>query len=90
MLLTPDDVGSIKDGILEPRPRQNVVLELGYFIGKLGRIKVCALKRGNMEIPSELAGVVWETMDDNGGWKQALARELQAAGHIIDWNKVMH
>jgi hypothetical protein len=28
-------------------------------------------------------------MDDNGGWKQALARELQAAGHFIDWNKVM-
>jgi hypothetical protein len=90
VLLTPDDVGGLKDQIPEPRPRQNVVLELGYFIGRLGRSKVCALKRGNMEIPSELAGVVWETMDDNGGWKQALARELKAAGHIVDWNKAMH
>ena len=89
VLLTPDDVGSLKDGNPEPRPRQNVVLELGYFIGKLGRSKVCALKRGDMEIPSELAGVVWEVMDDNGAWKQALARELKAAGHVVDWNKVM-
>jgi predicted nucleotide-binding protein len=88
VLLTPDDVGGLKDGTLEPRPRQNVILELGYFIGKLGRSKVCALKRGDMEIPSELA-VVWETMDNNGAWKQALARELQAAGHVVEWNKVM-
>jgi hypothetical protein len=28
-------------------------------------------------------------MDDNGAWKQALSRELQAAGHVVDWNKVM-
>ncbi|EPH1778139.1 hypothetical protein XHV734_1557 [Xanthomonas hortorum pv. vitians] len=42
-----------------------------------------------MEIPSDFAGVVWETMDSGGGWKQALARELEAAGHSIDWNKVM-
>jgi predicted nucleotide-binding protein len=89
VLLTPDDMGNLKDGIPVPRPRQNVVLELGYFIGKLGRNKVCALKRGDMEIPSELAGMVWEAMDDKGGWKQALARELQAAGHVVDWNKVM-
>ncbi len=90
VLLTPDDMGNLKGGIPVPRPRQNVVLELGYFIGKLGRNKVCALKRGDMEIPSELAGIVWEVMDDNGAWKQALARELRAAGHVVDWNKVMN
>lgn len=89
VLLTPDDEGRAKNGELEPRARQNVLLELGYFIGRLGRDRVCALKRGNLEIPSDFAGVVWEKMDDTGGWRQSLARELQAAGHLIDWNKVM-
>lgn len=89
VLLTPDDEGCVKGGTPEPRPRQNVLLELGYFIGRLGRDKVCALKRGGVEVPSDFAGVVWEQMDNNGGWKQSLARELEAAGHAIDWNKVM-
>lgn len=89
VLLTADDEGCAKGGTPEPRARQNVLLELGYFIGRLGREKVCALKRGELEIPSDFAGVVWENMDNSGGWKQALARELEAAGHCIDWNKVM-
>ncbi len=89
VLLTPDDEGCVKGGTPEPRARQNVLLELGYFIGRLGRDKVCALKRGSLEIPSDFAGVVWYTMDSNGGWKQSLARELEAAGHSINWNKVM-
>lgn len=89
VLLTPDDVGCVKDGEPEPRARQNVLLELGYFLGRLGRSRVCALKRGQVEIPSDFAGVVWETMDASGGWKQALGRELEAAGFAIDWNKVM-
>ncbi|KWS22452.1 TIR domain-containing protein [Pseudomonas syringae] len=88
VLLTPDDEGCVKGGTPEPRARQNVLLELGYFLGRLGRDKVCALKRGTVEIPSDFAGVVWESMDGSG-WKQALGRELQDAGHEIDWNKVM-
>jgi predicted nucleotide-binding protein len=88
VLLTPDDVGrSAKEDELKPRARQNVLLELGYFIGKLGRDKVCALKRGNPDIPSDFAGVVWENMDDGGGWRLSLARELKAAGHEVDLNK---
>lgn len=89
VLLTPDDEGCIKGGTAEPRARQNVLLELGYFIGRLGRNKVCALKKGDLEIPSDFAGVVWEKMDNAGAWKQALGRELEAAGYQIDWNKVM-
>lgn len=89
VLLTPDDEGCVKGGVVEPRARQNVLLELGYFIGRLGRDKVCALKRGQLEIPSDFAGVVWELMDDAGAWKAALGRELQAAGHEVDWNKLM-
>ena len=87
VLLTPDDVGSKVGGEPEPRVRQNVLLELGYFIGTLGRDKVCALKSGNVEIPTDFAGVVWTSM--SGDWKTALARELKVAGYEIDWNKVM-
>lgn len=89
VLLTPDDEGCTKGGALEPRARQNVLLELGYFIGRLGRGRVCALKRGELEIPSDFAGVVWEKMDDGRGWKLGLARELKAAGHNVDLNKAM-
>ena len=91
ILLTPDDEGRTKknDGTLVNRARQNVLLELGYFLAKLGRDKVCALKKGDLDIPSDFAGVVWEVMDDTGGWKRKLSRELEAAGHRIDWNKVM-
>lgn len=89
VLLTPDDEGCTKGENLSPRARQNVILELGYFIGRLGRDKVCALKKGDVEIPSDFMGVVWENMDQNGAWKQSLARELNAAGHNIDWNRVM-
>jgi len=92
VLMTADDVGrSAQDGneALEPRARQNVLLELGYFLGRLGRDQVCALKRGEVEIPSDFAGVVWHPMDEGTGWKQSLGRELEAAGHEIDWNKVM-
>jgi len=87
VLLTPDDEGCPKGGTPAPRVRQNVLLELGYFLGLLGREKVCALKRGSVEIPSDFAGVVWESMDGNG-WQLALARELKAVGHEVDLNKV--
>lgn len=90
VLLTADDEGRVMgSNELEPRARQNVLLELGYFIGRLGRENVRALKRGTLEIPSDFAGVVWETMDTGVGWKQALGRELSAAGYEIDWNRVM-
>ena len=66
-----------------------MVLELGYFIGRLGRNHVCALKRGELEIPSDFTGVVYVPFDASDGWKQALGRELQAAGFEIDWGKAM-
>nr|WP_059391773.1 nucleotide-binding protein [Pseudomonas toyotomiensis] len=87
VLLTPDDVGGKVGGELEPRVRQNVLLELGYFMGALGRDKVCALKSGNVDIPTDFAGVVWTSL--SGEWKTALARELKVAGYEVDWNKVM-
>jgi predicted nucleotide-binding protein len=90
VILTPDDEGYEKGGKPRPRARQNVVLELGYFVARLGRERVCALKRGdNLELPSDFGGVVYVPFDDSGGWKQALGKELEAAGFTIDWGKAM-
>lgn len=88
ILLTPDDEGCAKGGKPQPRARQNVLLELGYFIGRLTRSRVCALRRGDVEIPSDFGGVVYTPYDENGGWKVALGRELEAAGFEMDWNLV--
>lgn len=90
VLLTPDDEGrKMGDSNLAPRARQNVLLELGYFMAYLGRPNVCALRRGDVDIPSDFAGVVWTDLDAGGAWKTSLGRELAAAGYPVDWNKVM-
>jgi hypothetical protein len=60
VLLSPDDEGCVKGGTPEPRARQNVLLELGFFIGKLKRERVCTLKVGDVEIPSDWRGVIDE------------------------------
>lgn len=62
------------------RPRQNAILELGYFIGKLGRKKVCVLYKEGVEIPSDIHGILFTLMDDNDGWKLKLAKEMRSAG----------
>ena len=92
VLCTPDDVGALaaeKDNKLRPRPRQNVILELGYFWGRLGRKKVCALLDGDMEMPSDYGGVLYVPLDGAEGWKLTLAREMRAAGLTIDMNLVV-
>lgn len=82
ILLTPDDVGSVATQAdkLKPRARQNVVLELGYFLGRLGRRKVAALVSDGVELPSDYSGVVYINLDDQGAWQFHLAKELRAAG----------
>lgn len=90
VLLTPDDVGrAVSETIDKPRARQNVILELGYFVGRLGRDKVCALLKGDIEMPTDYVGVVYVKWDDAGAWKMSLAKELDEAGYEIDFNIVM-
>jgi len=89
VLLTPDDEGGPAAGKRRPRARQNVILELGYFIGRLGRAQVCALKAGNLELPSDILGIAWTALDPAGAWKQRLAKELAVAGYHLDWARVM-
>jgi predicted nucleotide-binding protein len=90
VLLTPDDLGRAKTDTEEkPRARQNVMLELGYFVGRLGRDKVCALLKDTVELPSDYVGVIYVNWDDAGAWKMELAKEMHAAGYDIDFNKVI-
>ena len=86
VLLTPDDVGASAKSLdkLAPRARQNVVLELGYFTGKLGRQRVCGLFKSGLEIPSDFHGVVLTELDSQGGWKAKIAQELVSAQMKID------
>ncbi|WP_322885750.1 nucleotide-binding protein (plasmid) [Sinorhizobium medicae] len=89
VLLTPDDVGSaVAAEGQNQRARQNVIFELGYFAGKLGRGRVCLLRKGNVEIPSDLFGIVYTDMDPGEGWKQALVKELKAAKIDFDANRM--
>lgn len=79
VLLTGDD--ALENGAL--RARQNVILELGYFIGKLGRSRVCALKKGHLEVPSDILGVLFKKVGSDGSWREELVRELAAAGYDV-------
>ncbi|MBZ9980359.1 nucleotide-binding protein [Mesorhizobium sp. BR-1-1-8] len=80
VLVTPDD-GEL--------PRQNVIFELGFFLGALGAERVAAIVKQPVTTPSDYDGVVYIPYDGSGGWKIALAKEMKAAGYTIDWNAVM-
>jgi len=86
VLLTPDDVGApaAEATNLRKRARQNVVLELGYFLGRVKRSRVCALYRKGVEIPSDFTGVLYIELDEGGGWRTKLAQELSSAALPIN------
>lgn len=75
VLLTPDDMGGVAGGPSAARARQNVILELGYFVGKFCRAsgRVILLHKGNLELPSDVAGVIY--IDISNG--------VEAAGETI-------
>lgn len=84
VLYTPCDIGS-KAGDLTGsyRARQNVVFEHGFLIGKLGRARVSAVVKGNVETPNDISGVVYVSMDHEGLWKEQLIVELRSAGYHV-------
>lgn len=84
-LFTSDDIGKAKNKDADkPRARQNVVLETGYFMGKLGRDHVVILADEGIEMPSDLSGVVYT---NTSNWQIDLLRELKSMGYTIDFNK---
>ncbi len=82
VLLTPDDFGrSNKEKENDqPRARQNVILELGYFLGKLGRGKVFVVRDESVDLPSDYRGVECIELDSGGMWKLKLTEELKDTG----------
>lgn len=85
-LLTADDLGRAKGADSDsPRARQNVVFEAGYFAGLLGRARVVLLHEEGVELPSDLAGIVFVPLDSAGGWKTTVAREMDAQGLEVEW-----
>ena len=89
-LLTYDDFGNVKSSNEKnKRSRQNVILELGYFIGKLGRNKVMPLYEKEVELPSDIAGVIYTIIDDSENWKIRLVKELKASGYKVDANDIL-
>lgn len=99
VLMTPDDVGSaireyeatfqgdqVRDKALQYRSRQNVILEMGFFYGRLGSERVLIIQKHTrgyfprFERPSDLDGILFDEVDDNIKWKFILYRRLQQEG----------
>jgi predicted nucleotide-binding protein len=85
VLMSPDDIGG---AVATPkmrrlRARQNVVMELGYFTGTLGRSRICVLISDDVELPSDYMGVAYTPFDPAGAWKRTLASELRSSGYEI-------
>jgi predicted nucleotide-binding protein len=76
ILLTADDVGGPEGKDLRPRARQNVVFEMGFFYGRLGRERVAVLYEPTVEKPSDIDGIVYIPLDQAGAWKTALLAEF--------------
>ena len=90
VLLQADDYGRGPDEGDWPndpnRARQNVILELGFFVGKIGRARVAALVEPTVEQPSDILGLAYIGFDES--WQLRLARELKHAFPSMDLNRV--
>jgi predicted nucleotide-binding protein len=93
VLFSPDDVGSTvasKDNLVL-RARQNVIFEHGLFAGHLGLSRVCAILKGSIEIPSDLHGVLYKHVPEDGSIDNItleIVKELRAAGYYVDANRL--
>jgi len=91
ILFTPDDITAPRNKPKEKQAcaSQNVIFEFGYFLGKLGKGRVCVLYKEGVEFPSDYSGVVYIPMDSRGGWRLLVAKEIKQAGIEIDLNKAI-
>ena len=94
VLLSPDDSVYVKDESptkRKLRPRQDVVFELGFLLGKLGKSNILVFFRecANFEIPTDFEGMKVAAFDDRESWKLALIRELTNCGYNIDADRIL-
>jgi len=92
ILLTPDEISYTVDQIdksdsdknTELRARPNVIFEFGYFVGKLGRSRVCCLHKGDVVVPSDLNGLIYKKVEGSiESQAYAIIKELKVAGYKI-------
>jgi predicted nucleotide-binding protein len=88
ILFSADDIGGLNqpNAILKSRTRQNVILELGYFLCQVGRKNIVILHEHGHEIerPSDFDGIVYEAFDDFGAWKNKLIKEMKKSNIYIE------
>lgn len=92
VLLSADDVMQSANGLGNTyRARQNVIFELGFFLGRLGRQNVVAIYRPHesFEMPSDYSGVLFIEYDTSGIWRNKLAKELKACGYSINIEAIL-
>jgi predicted nucleotide-binding protein len=92
VILSGDDSGGLADTPSHEyklRARQNVIFELGFFLGRLDRERVAAIYEPGVEIPSDYSGVIFIPYDERGAWEISLAKEMKAVGLKIDLNKIL-
>lgn len=72
VLLSPDDLGcklidsnnAINMEDMEKRARQNVIFEFGYFLGKLGRKRVCCIYKEGVVLPTDASGIIYKKVSE--------------------------
>ena len=94
VLLSPDDHVYGKDDKTTKtrlKPRQDVILIVGYLLGKLGKGNVLVFFKEfpNFEITNDFEGIKFVAFDDRSSWKLALIRELSNIGLVVDGDKIL-
>ncbi|MDQ3267191.1 MAG: nucleotide-binding protein [Pseudomonadota bacterium] len=92
ILLTPDEVAYVAADSEKPeasrktelRARPNVIFEFGYFVGKLGRSRVCCLYTGNVSLPSDLSGMIYKRYEKSiEEVAYSVIKDLKATGYGV-------
>ena len=92
ILLTPDEVSYLKsdenrtdhERRKEFRARPNVIFEFGYFVGKLGRSKVCCLYTGDVSLPSDVNGMIYKKYSSSlEEIAYSIIKDLKASGFTM-------
>lgn len=66
------------------RTQQNVLVELGYFMGLLGRDRVLVLLQKGVEVPSDIEGILYISFNDSLDEVRAeILSELKVAGYEV-------
>lgn len=92
ILLTPDEIAYLSEEESKPdndrqkelRARPNVIFEFGYFVGKLGRSRVCCLYTGNVSLPSDVSGMIYKKYENSiEEAAYSIIKDLKASGYVI-------